>query len=173
MILTHLQKLPSNVGDLGKIIGATGFEWLPKVQKSTNLVTLNLMLILITFLQYFPLEMPHCFSYLGLNGPFRPIMKVVLLVEILFDIHYLGSFSTFSFFLSLSFFLRKKRNVCCRRRGGRKSDMMGGIKQELSWKGFMTQALEQTVAEILFKAKYQPTPLPCGVGLCVVITLVL
>ena len=37
----------------------------------------------------------------------------------------------------------------------------------------MTQALEQTVAEILFKAKYQPTPLPCGVGLCVVITLVL
>ena len=33
MILTPLQKLPSNVGDLGKIIVATGFEWLPKVQK--------------------------------------------------------------------------------------------------------------------------------------------
>ena len=33
MILTHLQKLPSNVGILGKIIVATGFEWLPKVQK--------------------------------------------------------------------------------------------------------------------------------------------
>ena len=31
MILT--QKLPNNVGDLGKIIVATGFEWLPKVQK--------------------------------------------------------------------------------------------------------------------------------------------
>ena len=107
MILTPLQKLPSNVGDLGKIISATGFEWLPKVQKSTNLVTLNLMLILITFLQYFPLEMPHCFSYLGLNGPFRPIMKVVLLVEILFDIHYPGSFSTFSFFLS--FFLSPQK----------------------------------------------------------------
>ena len=33
MILTSLQKLPNNVGDLGKIIIATGFEWLPKVQK--------------------------------------------------------------------------------------------------------------------------------------------
>ena len=34
MILTPLQKLPSNVGILGKIIVATGFEWLPKMQKS-------------------------------------------------------------------------------------------------------------------------------------------
>ena len=33
MILTPLQKLPNNVGNLGKIIVATGFEWLPKVQK--------------------------------------------------------------------------------------------------------------------------------------------
>ena len=33
MILTSLQKLPNNVGNLGKIIVATGFEWLPKVQK--------------------------------------------------------------------------------------------------------------------------------------------
>ena len=33
MILTPLQKLPNNVGKLGKIIVATGFEWLPKVQK--------------------------------------------------------------------------------------------------------------------------------------------
>ena len=33
MILTPLQKLPSNVGNLGKIIVATGFEWLLKVQK--------------------------------------------------------------------------------------------------------------------------------------------
>jgi len=33
MILTPLQKLPNNVGDLCKIIVATGFEWLPKVQK--------------------------------------------------------------------------------------------------------------------------------------------
>ena len=31
-ILTHLQNLPKNVGDLGKIIDATGFERLPKVQ---------------------------------------------------------------------------------------------------------------------------------------------
>ena len=40
MILTPLQKLHSNVGDLGKIIVANGFEWLPKKSKiSPNLVT--------------------------------------------------------------------------------------------------------------------------------------
>ena len=33
MILTPLQKLPNNVGDLGKLIAATGFERFPKVQK--------------------------------------------------------------------------------------------------------------------------------------------
>ena len=33
MILTPLQKLHSNVGDLGKIIVANGFEWLPKNAK--------------------------------------------------------------------------------------------------------------------------------------------
>ena len=33
MILTPLQKMPNNVGDLGKIIVATSFDWLPKVQK--------------------------------------------------------------------------------------------------------------------------------------------
>ena len=36
MIQTSLQKLPYNVGDLGKIIAATDFEWLPKVQKITQ-----------------------------------------------------------------------------------------------------------------------------------------
>ena len=36
MILTPLQKLPNNVGNLGKIIVATGFKWLPKVQKITQ-----------------------------------------------------------------------------------------------------------------------------------------
>ena len=30
--LTPLQKLPNNVGDMGKLIVATGFEKLPKVQ---------------------------------------------------------------------------------------------------------------------------------------------
>ena len=30
--LTHLQKLPKNVGDLGKLIVAKGFKNLPKVQ---------------------------------------------------------------------------------------------------------------------------------------------
>ena len=33
IILTPLQKMPNNVGDLGKIIVATGFKWLPEVQK--------------------------------------------------------------------------------------------------------------------------------------------
>ena len=33
MILTPFQKLPSYVGDLGKIIVAIGFKWMPKVQK--------------------------------------------------------------------------------------------------------------------------------------------
>ena len=31
-ILASLQKLPKNVGDLGKLIVAKGFEKLPKVQ---------------------------------------------------------------------------------------------------------------------------------------------
>ena len=31
-ILTHVQKLPKNVRDLGKLIVAEGFEKLPKVQ---------------------------------------------------------------------------------------------------------------------------------------------
>ena len=30
--LTHSQKLPKNVGDLGKLIFAKGFENLPKIQ---------------------------------------------------------------------------------------------------------------------------------------------
>ena len=33
IILTPLPKLTYNVGDLVKIIVATSFEWLPKVQK--------------------------------------------------------------------------------------------------------------------------------------------
>ena len=43
MILTPLQKLPKNVGDLGKVIIAKGFKKLPKVQKTPNLVTLSLL----------------------------------------------------------------------------------------------------------------------------------
>ena len=35
-ILTSLQKLPKNVGDLGKLIVAKGFKMLPKVQKIAN-----------------------------------------------------------------------------------------------------------------------------------------
>ena len=40
-ILTPLQKLPKNEGDLGKLIVAKGFEWCPKCNKSPNLVTLE------------------------------------------------------------------------------------------------------------------------------------
>ena len=39
-ILTSLQKLPENVGDLDKLIVAKGFESCPKSNKSPNLVTL-------------------------------------------------------------------------------------------------------------------------------------
>ena len=38
--LTPLQKLPKNVGYFGKLVGAKGFEKLPKSNKSPNLVTL-------------------------------------------------------------------------------------------------------------------------------------
>ena len=31
--MTPLQKLPKNVGDFGKLIGAKGFKKVPKVQK--------------------------------------------------------------------------------------------------------------------------------------------
>ena len=41
MILTPLQKLHKNVGDLGKIIVAKGLKKLSKVKKSPNLVTLH------------------------------------------------------------------------------------------------------------------------------------
>ena len=34
MILTPLQKLPNNVGNLGKIIVATAFEWLTQTAKN-------------------------------------------------------------------------------------------------------------------------------------------
>ena len=36
MILAPLQKLPKNVGDLGKLIVAKGFKKLRKVQKIAN-----------------------------------------------------------------------------------------------------------------------------------------
>ena len=36
MILAPLQKLPKNVGDLGKVIVTKGFKKLPKVQKIAN-----------------------------------------------------------------------------------------------------------------------------------------
>ena len=40
-ILTPLQKLSNNVGDLGKLIVAKGYKKLPKIQKKPpNLVTL-------------------------------------------------------------------------------------------------------------------------------------
>ena len=40
-ILTSVQKVPKNVGDLGKLIVAKGFNSCPKSNKSPNLVTLG------------------------------------------------------------------------------------------------------------------------------------
>ena len=40
MILTPLQKLPNNIGNLGKIIFTKGFKSCPKCKKSPNLLTL-------------------------------------------------------------------------------------------------------------------------------------
>ena len=42
--LKILQKLSKNVGDLGKLIAAKGFEKLPKSNKLPNLVTLIMVL---------------------------------------------------------------------------------------------------------------------------------
>ena len=39
-MLTPLQKLPKNVGDLGKLTVAKGLNGCPKCNKSPNLVTL-------------------------------------------------------------------------------------------------------------------------------------
>ena len=41
-VLTPLQKLPKNVGDLATLIVAKGFKTCPKSNKSPNLVTLNI-----------------------------------------------------------------------------------------------------------------------------------
>ena len=43
-ILTLLQKLPKNGGDLGKLIVAKGFKKFPKSNKLPNLVTLVVMI---------------------------------------------------------------------------------------------------------------------------------
>ena len=45
-ILAPLQKLPKNVGYLGKLIVAKGFEKLPKSNKLPNLVTQHTMLLI-------------------------------------------------------------------------------------------------------------------------------
>ena len=49
MILAPLQKLLNNVVNLGKIFVATGFELLPKVKKSPNLVTLVVQQSILSF----------------------------------------------------------------------------------------------------------------------------
>ena len=53
MILTPLQKLLNNVGDLGKIIVATSFEWLPKVQKIAKSGHTGLRFVLAIYLASF------------------------------------------------------------------------------------------------------------------------
>ena len=60
-ILTHLQKLPKNVGDLGKLIVATHFE-----NKSPNLVTLHLefKMVLAVFKHFSWIVSHHLFEKL-------------------------------------------------------------------------------------------------------------
>ena len=48
-ILTPLQKLPKNVGDLGKLIAAKGFEKLPKVQYIAQSGHTDYLQVLILF----------------------------------------------------------------------------------------------------------------------------
>ena len=49
MIDLPLQKLPNNLGDLDKIIVATSFEWLPKVQKIAKSGHTGCFLFLLLF----------------------------------------------------------------------------------------------------------------------------
>ena len=63
--MTPLQKLPNNVGDLGKISVAIGFEWLPKVQKLPNLVTLQRILTFY-IMRSVTLRLTSCFICLDL-----------------------------------------------------------------------------------------------------------
>ena len=51
LILTPLRKFPKNVGDLGKLMVAKGFEKFPKSKKSPDLVTL-----LVVWKTFLPLK---------------------------------------------------------------------------------------------------------------------
>ena len=51
-ILTPLQKLAKNVGELGKLIVAKGLEKLPKYNKSPNMVTLAVISLMVYYRQH-------------------------------------------------------------------------------------------------------------------------
>ena len=73
MILTPIQKLANNVGDLGKIIVATIFEWLPKVQKIAKSGHTAFKVYLCTYLKKH--KMPWIYTsylvtYLSYNEPY-------------------------------------------------------------------------------------------------------
>ena len=78
MILTPLQKLPNNVGNLCKIIVPTGFEWLPKKQKkSPNLVTPVSIYFFFLFCIFLYL-LPLCFTFLSLSFDVVVVVAVTL-----------------------------------------------------------------------------------------------
>ena len=53
-ILTPLQKLPKNVGDLGKLIVAKGFEKLPKIQKFAQTGHTGIISLVVFLSNYAP-----------------------------------------------------------------------------------------------------------------------
>ena len=62
MILTPIQKLPKNVGDLGKLIAAKALKSCPKSNKSPNPVTLVRCEVKVRFLlSTFNVFLPHPF----------------------------------------------------------------------------------------------------------------
>ena len=78
MILAPLQKLPKNVGDLDKLIVAKGFKKLPKVQKSSTLVTLLMAL----FLSFSTSMAMACLSLFLISG--HGMMRLNASLDILF-----------------------------------------------------------------------------------------
>ena len=78
--MTRLQKLPNSVGDLGKIIVATSFEWLPKVQKIAQSGHTDLSSSLIISLQDQSGKLYHGFKVGHLLRLNEQTLSMVLLV---------------------------------------------------------------------------------------------
>ena len=107
MILTPLPKLPNNVGDLGKIIVATSFEWLPKVQKIAKSGHTDPDLCIIYLSQAIPTYIPSKTfpgfkhpNYLGTLSNHYPSFKHCLPMFQVLPIHASRSLTTYIFSIS-------------------------------------------------------------------------